>query len=510
MRRGFIAGAVVAAVVALAGASLGWLASGRPATAAPARAPAQQGVNASGIVTTGSGTCFPDAVLVDCNGNVTQQLKGPGGASFFAPFYNRWVDVNASSQTCAGGTYLQVVTIQPATSPCGGGGQPTPPGPTATPPQPPGPTITPGASINLALGRPVQASSSQAGFPPENAVDGNPASYWASNPGRQPYYPAQNIQWIYVDLGSPQRMERMRLLWNAQRHPRSYGVYMHHDYCRGWCYLGSTNYADGGEDIWTAQGTIEGQYFMLWLVNPYLMGGAYELQEWEITGPGGAPVTANNVALGRPATAYSQAAGAEAGKATDGDLASEWRSGTGLPTWLYVDLGTATEVDRAILRWSAGAHGTRYVLYAWDDRLWPARWVPIYSRTNGAGGDETLTFWAVRTRYLMLYVTSGAAPDVGLRELEVYNRVNAMPPGGPPAPPRPPTPFMLFEGDPGRTTGRLTGRPNVVPKGVTIQPPAVLRQSLDALGLSGLDAMDGIDGVAMPDPRPSANRGPRD
>jgi len=492
--------ALVAAAVALAGAGLGALAGGRPARAAPARAPLQQGVNASGIVTTGSGVCFPDAVLLDCNGNITTQLKGPGGAAFFAPYLNRWADINGAQQTCTGGSYIQVVTIQPAQNPCGGGGQPTPPGPpgaTATASPPPGPTVTPGGPVNLAFGRPVQASSSQAGYPPEGAVDGNATTVWASNPGRSPYAPAQNVQWIHVDLGSPQRIDRMRVVWNAQRHARSYGVYMWHDSCRGWCFLGSTNYADGGEDIWTAGGQVEGQYFMLWLVNPYLMGNGYELQEWEIFGTTTTPASATNVALGKGATALSQAAGAEAGRATDGDVATEWRSIGGLPTWIYVDLGAAAEIDRVILRWSAGAHATRYALYAWDDRYIPPRWVPIYSRTNGAGGDETLTFWAVRTRYVMLYATAGAAAEIGLREFEVYNHVATAPPG-PPGFPRPPTPFR-FEGDAGRTTFRLPGRPNVVPPGVTIRPPAALGRDLAALGIKGAG---GTAGVALPKPEP--------
>jgi hypothetical protein len=500
---------LVAVVFTLVGASLGAFTGEHRAAAAPAQAPLQQGVTASGIVTTGSGTCFPDAVLIDCNGNVTHQLKGPGGAGFFTPYLNRWVDVNGSQQNCtAGDPYLQVVTIQPANNPCGGGGQPTmppPPGATATLVPPPGPTVTPGGPTNLATGRPVVASSSQPGFPPEYAVDGNTASYWASNPGRYPSY-AQNQQWIYVDLGSPQRMEQMRIHWNAQRFARSYGIYMWHDSCRGWCYLGSTTNANGGEDTWTARGHIEGQYFMLWLVNPYLGGNGYEILEWEIFGPGSVPVQGTNVALNKPATAFSQAPGFEAGMSTDGNLATEWHSAGGIPTWVYVDLGTATDVDRVILRWSAGLHATRYVLYAWDDRTIPGRWVAVYNRTNGAGGDETATFWRTRTRYMMLYATAGAGTEIGLRELEVYNYVAGAPPGPPGLPP-PPVPFMQYQdprgsgitgSSPTETRQRFEtlGRPSIVPEGIEARTPAEIQRDLAAT--FGIRGGQGADGVALP------------
>ena len=64
--------------------------------AAPEARPAQQGVNASGIITNGQGICFPDAVLTDCNGAVLRQLKGPGGAAFFSPYLGQWVDLNGA------------------------------------------------------------------------------------------------------------------------------------------------------------------------------------------------------------------------------------------------------------------------------------------------------------------------------------------------------------------------------------------------------------------------------
>ena len=56
-------------------------------------------------------------------------------------------------------------------------------------------TATAAGGPNLALGKPLTASGSQAGYPPGNATDGNQASYWESVNNAFP-------QWLQVDLGS--------------------------------------------------------------------------------------------------------------------------------------------------------------------------------------------------------------------------------------------------------------------------------------------------------------------
>jgi hypothetical protein len=72
------------------------------------------------------------------------------------------------------------------------------PPPNSGPPQPPGP------GSNLALGKSISASSSQGGFPPNNANDGNASSYWESTNNAFP-------QTITVDLGAPTAFNRVTL-----------------------------------------------------------------------------------------------------------------------------------------------------------------------------------------------------------------------------------------------------------------------------------------------------------
>ena len=66
---------------------------------------------------------------------------------------------------------------------------------------------------NLAAGKAVSASSTNAGFPATNVNDGNQASYWESTNNVFP-------QWIQVDLGSAQSASRIVLqlpaAWGAR------------------------------------------------------------------------------------------------------------------------------------------------------------------------------------------------------------------------------------------------------------------------------------------------------
>ncbi len=426
MRAGRFLSLFVLASMATAALALAVLPGWEPAQANVNARPLLQGTAASGLVALGGGTCNPDALLTDCSGNVLWQLRGPGGLGFFSPYVGQWVDLTGVERTCpAGDKYLDVVTIQIAASPCGtptatpGGPTPTPGGPTETPV----PTIsvaTPTPStgpVNLAVGKPVFASSSLPGLPPEQAVDGNPATAWSSQRGYDPYAPARNVQWIYVDLGNTYSVTSMHMLWNAREHARSYAIYAWQEWCRGWCIYASTRNGDG-DDTAVFPEPIEARYFMLWLVNPYLIGHAYELAEWEVMGSDVvAPSQLKNVAAGKPAVSLNHAPGFDAPRASDADLNTDWQSRS-LPVWIYFDLKAGYTIDRVTLRWTTGMHATSYALYAWNG--WA--WVGVYSTNRGAGGDETVVFPAVRTQWLLLYATAGPAGRVGLREFEAYER----------------------------------------------------------------------------------------
>jgi acyl-homoserine lactone acylase PvdQ len=97
---------------------------------------------------------------------------------------------------------------------------------------------------NLALNRPVTATSYQSGLfqpnvPPSNAVDGNITSRWGSN--------KTDNESITVDLGTVQPVSRVLLYWEAA-YGRSYKIQVSGDGTT-WRDVYATTTGDGGQDV---------------------------------------------------------------------------------------------------------------------------------------------------------------------------------------------------------------------------------------------------------------------
>lgn len=136
-----------------------------------------------------------------------------------------------------------------------------------------------------------------------------------------------------------------------------------------------------------------------------------------VTGaPVPAPGVGGNLARGRSAFASSEQPGMVATMATDGNLATMWRSAR-LPAWIYVDLGRLSYVDRAVLRWGDLTATARYWVFTFNNGGW---WSAVYSGIAHSGLGSTALFRPVITRYVLVYIYNGTLPTAGLRELEVY------------------------------------------------------------------------------------------
>ncbi len=166
----------------------------------------------------------------------------------------------------------------------------TPGGPTATRTATPANTNTPtGSGSNLALNKPVTASSGGTGFTPNLAVDGNTATRWGSS--------YSDPQWIRVDLGSTQSINRVVLRWEGA-YGRSYQIQTSNNDST-WTTIYSTTTGDGGVDDLTVSGS--GRYIRMYgTVRGTVYG--YSLWEFEVYGSGGGGPTATPV----PAGDYSQ------------------------------------------------------------------------------------------------------------------------------------------------------------------------------------------------------------
>ncbi|MGW4953070.1 CARDB domain-containing protein [Streptomyces parvulus] len=144
-----------------------------------------------------------------------------------------------------------------------------------------------------------------------------------------------------------------------------------------------------------------------------------------------------NLALGRPAQAGGSHGAYPAGNATDGTQATYWEGPSGsFPQWLQVDLGTARDVDRVVLKLPAG----------WESR---SQSLSVRGSTDGST-FRTLAIGAARafspdrantvavdlasaddTRYVRVDITGNTGWNAAqLSELEVYG--DETDPGPPP------------------------------------------------------------------------------
>jgi hypothetical protein len=133
-----------------------------------------------------------------------------------------------------------------------------------------------------------------------------------------------------------------------------------------------------------------------------------------------------NLAAGKPATASSSSNPYNPSNVDDGNQATYWESsGTTLPQWAQVDLGSATDVDQVVLKVPAG----------WGSRT---QTLSVQGSTNGStftnlvgstgytfdpasSNVVTINFTAASTRYVRVNITANTGwAAAQLSELEVH------------------------------------------------------------------------------------------
>ena len=165
-------------------------------------------------------------------------------------------------------------------------------------------------------------------------------------------------------------------------------------------------------DRWIPTGGFQGGY--LWLPREFDAAGAPTAnyyQDWDFnltTGTWRAfDRSTRDLALGKTATASSESgANAAAGvtKATtyQNYTATRWESAASDPQWIMVDLGSAMEVNRAILKWYTD-YGKAFKIQVSTDST---TWTDVYSTTTGASYSVTdVTFAKTTARYVRMYGT---------------------------------------------------------------------------------------------------------
>ncbi|MER7001939.1 penicillin acylase family protein [Dactylosporangium sp. NPDC000555] len=135
--------------------------------------------------------------------------------------------------------------------------------------------------------------------------------------------------------------------------------------------------------------------------------------------PAGRGDDLTNLAQGRPVTVSSTQLGYSAGAAVDGSPSTRWSSGWSDNQWITVDLGSARQVRRVILRWEA-AYGSRYRIEVSADG---SGWSAAAVIDAGNGGTDNVTFAPVSARYVrMAGVARATGYGYSLWEMEVYSK----------------------------------------------------------------------------------------
>ncbi|MFF0965576.1 chitosanase [Streptomyces sp. NPDC003703] len=143
-----------------------------------------------------------------------------------------------------------------------------------------GGTTPPGSSDDLALNRPTKTSSTEStSYSGAKAVDGDPATRWASKEGSDP-------QWIQVDLGADTDINRVKLTWE-DAYAKAYTVQTSKD-GSSWSTVYSTTSGDGGTDDLTVSG--KGRYVRVNGTKRATSYG-YSLYGFEVYGKAGSATT---------------------------------------------------------------------------------------------------------------------------------------------------------------------------------------------------------------------------
>ncbi|MFC0507433.1 discoidin domain-containing protein [Micromonospora costi] len=385
-----------------------------------------------------SGISFTN-VRIDGAGTYALQVQAPSQVTFTnvratgiaqpVPIHNC---VGSGFQITQGsgnsGWYTPTPYCGPWPEPQWGGG-PTDPPPTDPPPTDPPPTDPPPTGGNLALGRPVTATSSNQTYAPANAADGNAATYWESANNAFP-------QSLTVDLGAARTVDRVVLKLPAgwERRTETLSVLGSTDGSSWTTLAGSAGHVfdpASGNTVTIALPAGDRRYLRL-TVTGNTGWPAAQVAEFEVYGgstpPPTTPPPTGNLAAGRPVAETSHADVYVAGNTVDGNPNTYWESANNaFPQSVTVDLGSPRPVSRLVLKLPpASAWQTRTqtvtVLGSTDGTSFSTlKGSAGYTFNPASGNTVAIPLPAGDRRFVRLTFTGNTGWPAGqLAEFEVY------------------------------------------------------------------------------------------
>lgn len=251
------------------------------------------------------------------------------------------------------------------------------------------PFVLPAQSvINLALNRPVVASSSENAttLPATAAVDGNGDTRWSSQFQNDP-------EWLYVDLGEGATIERVKLTWEAA-FATAYQIQVSNDAITWSTIRSVTNNTTLINDLTGLQAT--GRYLRLYGTARNTANYGYSLYELEVYG-------ITNLAFNRPTLSSSYLDPNKPSLAVDEIGTTRWESVQGNdPEWIYVDLGTVSAISDIKLTWETAA-GRDFVLQTSNNAT---TWTTIQTVVGNQVLENNYSGLNATGRYVRMYGTA--------------------------------------------------------------------------------------------------------
>lgn len=268
---------------------------------------------------------------------------------------------------------------------------------------------------NLAKGRPVTVSSTEAGANvAANAVDGSYASRWSSE--------YSDAQWLTVDLGANFDINRVKINWEAA-YGKDYTVQVSNDGST-WRTIKTVSGNTSLSNDFTGL-TGSGRYVR---INGTARGTQWGYSMYELEVVGTPVVTAStNLARGKAVAVSSTETGANvATNAVDGNGSTRWSSAYSDAQWIYVDLGASYNVNRVKIAWEV-ALGKNYTVQTSSDAK---TWKTIKTVTGNTSLNNDWTGLSGTGRYVRINGTlRGTVYGYSIYELEVYGSKATTPPG---------------------------------------------------------------------------------
>lgn len=132
------------------------------------------------------------------------------------------------------------------------------------------------AAVDLAAGKPAQASSTAKGSAAGNAVDTDDTTDWISQPG--------DSQWLTVDLGKSTAIDRVRLFWGTD-YALGYAVQVSQD-GQAWTDVSKTSKGMGDIE-WVRFPSTQARWVRVLTNQPGDKKGVYSLNSFEVYGNSG-------------------------------------------------------------------------------------------------------------------------------------------------------------------------------------------------------------------------------